>query len=287
MTRSRLLLPLLALALGTSSPLSSSLAQMNLAQTATPVTQPGTFTPLTTAAPDNSVPIGGYSLVSITANGQITAPGSAATRPTLNFDGKRASGSSGCNSFGASYVARQNVLRFGALASTLRACPDYTDGLEAQFLKLLRGVNRFELSGMSGNQTLTLFSGSSDRLVFAQNIGTGEVASVGIRSKYDGTWTLNRPPAGMQLSSDTRPTQFTLKGTDISGFDGCNQFSGKVNLSGGRLMFVGPIMSTKVFCPPQEANLVPLLTVGAAAAVQGKTLTLTDINGGQWVLSRP
>lgn len=286
MTCTRFVLPLLALALGASSS-SSSFAS---AGPAAPAPLTGTFAQATapiTAAPDNSVPIGGYSLVSLTENGQTTAPGSAATRPTLSFDGKRASGSSGCNSFGASYVARQKVLRFGALASTLRACPDDVDGLEAQFLKLLRGVNRFELSGAGGNQTLILFSGSNDRMVFAQNVGTGEVASVGIRSKYDGTWTLTRPPSGMQMSSDTRPTQFMLKGTDISGFDGCNQFSGKVNLSGGRLIFTGPVMSTKVFCPPQEANLVPLLTVGAAAAVQGKTLTLTDLNGGQWVLSKP
>lgn len=280
MTRSPLLLPLLALALGTSSPTSFSLAQ-----TATPVTQ-GTFTPPTTAAPDNSVPIGGYSLVSLTENGQTTRPGSAAERPTLSFDGKRAAGSSGCNNFGGSYVARQNVLRFGNLASTLRACPDDQDGLEAQYLKLLRRVNRFEISGVPGNQTLTLFSGSNDRLTFGQNVGSGEVATVGIRSKYDGTWVLTRAPAGLSLSPDIRATQFTLRGIEISGFDGCNQFSGKANTSSGRLTFAGPVMSTRVACPPQFANLTPLLTAGAAATVQGAALTLTGAGGEQWVFTR-
>lgn len=281
MTRSRLLLPLLALALGTSSPLSFSLAQ-----TAVPVTQPGTFMPPTTAAPDNSVPIGGYSLVSLTENGQTIRPGSAAVRPTLSFDGKRATGSSGCNNFGGSYVARQNVLRFGNLASTLRACPDAQDGLEAQYLKLLRRVNRFEISGTPGNQTLTLFSGSADRLTFGQSVGTGEVATVGIRSKYDGTWVLTGVPAGLILSIDTRATQFTLRGIEISGFDGCNQFSAKANTSSGRLTFAGPVMSTKVACPPQFANLTPLFTAGAAASVQGSTLTLVGAGGEQWVFTK-
>ncbi len=277
MTRLRLLLPLLAL--GTS-------LSFSLAQTGAPVTQPGTFTAPTTAAPDNSVPVGGYSLVSLTENGQTTRPGSAAVRPTLSFDGKRATGSSGCNNFGGSYVARQNVLRFGNLASTLRACPDYQDGLEAQYLKLLRRVNRFEISGTPGNQTLTLFSGSADRLVFGQSVGTGEVATVGIRSKYDGTWVLTGAPAGLTISPDVRPTQFTLRGIDISGFDGCNQFSARANTSSNRLTFAGPVMSTKVACPPQFANLTPLLTAGAAASVQGTTLTLVGAGGEQWVFSK-
>lgn len=241
----------------------------------------------TVPAPDNSVPIGGYTLISLSENGHTMTPGSAAPRPTISFDGRRVTGFSGCNSFGASYVARQNIARFGSLASTLRACPDLVDGLEEQYLKLLRGVTRFNISGAAGNQVLTLYSGSADTVVFMQNAGSGEVATLGIRSKYDGTWTLNRVPASLKLSSDTRPTQFTLKGSDVSGFDGCNQFSGKLNTSSGRLVFAGPVMSTKIFCPPQEANLVPLLTVGAAATVQGKTLTLTDANGGQWVLSKP
>ena len=280
MTRSRLLLPLLALALGTFSPLSLSFAQT------APVTQPGTFTPPTTAAPDNSVPIGGYSLVSLTENGQTTRPGSAAPRPTLSFDGKRATGSSGCNNFGGSYVARQNVLRFGNLAATLRACPGSQDGLEAQYLKLLRRVNRFEIVGTPGNQTLTLFSGSEDRLTFGQSVGTGEVVTVGIRSPYDGTWVLTRAPAGLSLSTDTRPTQFTLRGIEISGFDGCNQFSAKANTSSGRLMFAGPVTSTRIACLPQFANLTPLLTAGAAASVQGSTLTLVGTGGDQWVFTR-
>ena len=239
------------------------------------------------AAPVNSVPIGGYTLTSLTENGQVTAPGSQAPLPTLSFDGKRASGFSGCNNFSGSYVARASILRFGALAATLRACPDRVDGLEAQYLKLLRGVTRFELAGPNNNQTLTLFSGSNDKLTFKQNAGTGEVANLGIKSNYDGTWTLKSVPANLRLSDDTRPTQFTLRGSEINGFDGCNTFKGQANFSGGRIMFAGPVASTRVFCPPQQASLIPLLTAGASASVKGKVLTLTGVDGGTWVFERP
>ncbi|WP_181392105.1 META domain-containing protein [Deinococcus irradiatisoli] len=264
--------------------LALTLAASSLA--AAPVTLSGTFTPPTTAAPDNSVPIGGYTLVSFTDNGQTGAPSPQLQRPTLSFDGQRASGFAGCNTFGGSYVARQQVLRFGGLVTTRMACPAAQSTAERQYLRLLRGVNRFEISGPPGNQTLTLFSGKADQLTFMQNVGSGEVAFSGIRSPYDGTWTLVRPPSGLQLSADARPTQFTLRGTDISGFDGCNTFSARANLSSGRLSFAGPVNVTKVPCPPQTASLTPLLTVGAEARVQGNTLTLISADGGQWVFSR-
>jgi heat shock protein HslJ len=241
----------------------------------------------TSAAPDNSVPIGGYTLVTITQNGVSTSPGSQAPRPTISFDGKRVTGSTGCNTFGGSYVARQAVLRLGALASTKKACPDYIDGLEAIYLKLLRGVTRFELLGTPGAQTLRLFSGSGDRLVFSQAAGTGEVATGGLRSSVEGTWTLSRLPAGLQPSGDTRPISFTLRGFKIDGFDGCNTFSGNANTSSGRLSFAGPAVSTLIACPVGTANLAPLLQAGATARVQGKTLTLTGADGAVWVFTRP
>ncbi|WP_420595831.1 META domain-containing protein [Deinococcus sp.] len=236
-------------------------------------------------APANSVPIGGYTLSSFSQNGtQTPAPSPA---PTLSFDGKRASGFSGCNNFSGSYVARANILRFGALAATLRACPDDVNAFEQVYTKLLRGVTRFELTGPNNNQTLTLFSGSNDKLIFKQNAGTGEVANLGIKSNYDGTWTLKSVPANLRPSDDTRPTQFTLRGSEISGFDGCNTFKGQANFSGGRMMFAGPVAATRVFCPPQQASLIPLLTAGASASVKGKVLTLTGADGGQWVFERP
>ncbi len=271
--RARAALLLLALALGTSS------------LAAAPVTQPA-FTPPTTAAPDNSVPIGGYTLVSLTDNAQTTVLGVQQQPLTLSFDGQRASGFAGCNTFGGSYVARQQVLRFGGLATTRMACPAEVSAGERQFLRLLRGVNRFEISGPAGNQTLTLFSGKADQLTFKQNVGSGEVAFSGIRSSYDGTWVLVRPPAGLQLSADARSTEFTLRGSDISGFDGCNVFSAKANMSSGRLSFVGPVNTTRVPCSPQTASLTPLFTVGAAATVQGATLILRSADGGQWVFAR-
>ena len=72
----------------------------------------------------------------------------AGTTVTLKFgeDG-RASGSTGCNSYGGTYEVRGDALTFGRLVSTRRACLDQNANQQEQrFLSLLEAANRFRLS---------------------------------------------------------------------------------------------------------------------------------------------
>ena len=78
------------------------------------------------------------------------------TTVTLKFgeDG-RASGSTGCNSYGGTYEVRGDSISFGRLVSTRRACLDQNANQQEQrFLSSLEAANRFRLS----SDRLTLLS---------------------------------------------------------------------------------------------------------------------------------
>jgi heat shock protein HslJ len=78
------------------------------------------------------------------------------TTVTLKFgeDG-RASGSTGCNSYGGTYEVSGDRITFGRLVSTRRACLDQNANQQEQrFLAALEAANRFRLS----SDRLTIFS---------------------------------------------------------------------------------------------------------------------------------
>ena len=68
--------------------------------------------------------------------------------PTLAFaaDEPRASGNGGCNQFGGTYTRRRASLRFGALASTRRACADEAaTRQETAYLQALQSTTRYAI----------------------------------------------------------------------------------------------------------------------------------------------
>lgn len=67
---------------------------------------------------------------------------------TISFDTKegRAFGVADCNRYFGSYtIADKNKLSFGAMGSTLMACPN--NSLEQQYLKMLSNVNSYLVDG--------------------------------------------------------------------------------------------------------------------------------------------
>lgn len=76
--------------------------------------------------------------------------------------------------------------------------------------------------------------------------------------------------------------EFTIRGSEISGNDGCNQFSGHVNFSGGTLKLVGPVSATRLACGASTLSLYTMLgdgvtpSMGAHYQVSGNTLSLTQ-----------
>lgn len=84
--------------------------------------------------------------------------------PSLRLDAaqKRASGNTGCNSYGGGYELSGSSLRFGALASTRRACVDEAlNQQEATFLRALADTRTWSI--VSGTLVLDGESGAVAR----------------------------------------------------------------------------------------------------------------------------
>jgi heat shock protein HslJ len=99
-----------------------------------------------------------WSLVEL--GGQPARPAGTSGTPSLRLEAaqKRASGNTGCYSYGGGYELSGESLRFGALASTRRACVDEAlNRQEAAFLRALADTRtwriangRLVLSGEAG-----------------------------------------------------------------------------------------------------------------------------------------
>lgn len=123
------------------------------------------LTPVTTSPPVDGMV---WELQSLTnGSGRATTLRPGLGNPTVQFDGRAATGSTSCNSYRAGYASRADLLRFGPTASTRRGCLGQTANLERQFLKLLRGTNHYTVAG----NVLTLYSGADGRLVFQKRSG--------------------------------------------------------------------------------------------------------------------
>lgn len=92
----------------------------------------------------------------------------AGTTVTLRFgEDRRASGSTGCNSFGGTYQIRGDNITFGRLISTKRACLDQNANQQEQrFLSALEAANRFRLSS---NRLTILSDRGRNALNFVNN----------------------------------------------------------------------------------------------------------------------
>lgn len=104
-----------------------------------------------------------WSLVALNGQAPIPAPGPI----TLEFDtGGQAGGNSGCNSYGAAYVADRGSLKITDLVSTLRACVDTRlNDQEASYLSALAAVAGYELTG---DRLILRDAGATIELVFAR-----------------------------------------------------------------------------------------------------------------------
>lgn len=112
----------------------------------------------------------------------------AGTTVTLKFgeDG-RASGSTGCNSYGGTYQVRGDNISFGRLVSTRRACLDQNANQQEQrFLSALEAANRFRLS----SNRLTLLSDRGRNALNFVNNQDSEPPSDGPKSANDPLTTL-------------------------------------------------------------------------------------------------
>lgn len=96
----------------------------------------------------------------VSLGGQSLLPN---TTITIEFqDDGKVGGTSGCNSYNASYRIRGSSIAIGSAMWTLMACPEPIMDQETAYLGLLQDASHFEVDG----ESLTLTTGSGARLVF-------------------------------------------------------------------------------------------------------------------------
>ncbi|HKE57727.1 MAG TPA: META domain-containing protein [Pyrinomonadaceae bacterium] len=90
------------------------------------------------------------------------------TTITMKFDADgRVNGSAGCNSYSGTYRVRGDLLTFGRMASTMRACLDSrANQQEQQYFAALDSATRFRLSG---NRLLIYYDSARSALNFVNN----------------------------------------------------------------------------------------------------------------------
>jgi len=96
-------------------------------------------------------------------SGQKPAVAGVETSLAFGTDGK-VSGKLGCNSMGGDYSARDAQVTFGAIASTMMACPDPQMEQEGAAFGVLQNTADFKVDG--GKLTITSADGKN-ALVFA------------------------------------------------------------------------------------------------------------------------
>ena len=204
----------------------------------------------------------------ISLGGAEMVPG---TTITLGFgDDNRVFGSSGCNSYGASYSVNAGEISFGMAISTMMAC-------------MQEGVMEQEMAYLAALEAATGYELAGDQLIITY--GAGEQLIFELAPMLDGTsWQL------VSLDgADAIGTVTLLFGADgrATGSTDCNSFSAVYSVDGAALR-LGPVLSPRAACVDEAQGtqeLAFLLALEAASdyALTAEELVITYGDGSQLV----
>lgn len=198
--------------------------------------------------------------------------------PTLFLrDSNSVSGLAGCNRYTGSLVLGQNgQTRIGPLGVSKRACLDRAvSRLETDLLSAFQRAVRVEITSAN----IELLGANGARIARFSNAA---VAATPDNAFEQQKWTL-RLINGGSVSITSRP-DMTFDGGRISGFSGCNRFSGGYTRQGNRLQ-ISQIVSTRMACtnPAQsrtETQFLSALRTISQMTQAGQTLILRAQDGG-------
>ncbi len=197
------------------------------------------------------------------------------------FRANRVSGFAGCNEFDSLYRAGGRTLLISDPASTLMACGDEANAVEAGYLAGLQASRFYS----ARRNTLTIFDGT----------GTAVLEfDAAPRNPMLGTWSVDS--FATAPGSQTAP----LEGTELTavfgiasvgGFGGCNSYTGTYGTN-GNIVRISRVATTRMACADeimtQEAAYLAALEGAALIDARGSTLLLTDLAGNVVVaLARP
>jgi heat shock protein HslJ len=221
-------------------------------------------------------------VLAATIDGARSTPATAEAAALKFQPDETVTGSTGCNSFAGTYSSDGDSVSIELGPVTQRACVD--PAAEAQERALLEGlptVTRFEITDDGEARSLVL--GSDDADLFRYDEAVGELA--GTAWQVTG---VNNGRGGVETTAAT--SELTLEFGDdgtVSGFAGCNRFTGRVEADGDEVE-LGPLATTKMACPDEAASALESQYLAALAQVStfditGTTLTLWDAGGSTQV----
>jgi len=194
------------------------------------------------------------------------------TAITLDVDGKRASGNSGCNSYTGDFGGTADGVTFGPFASTQMYCePDSLMKLESRYLEALETVDTAAID----DDTLTL-SLDDDvlQLIYTEVEEPDDAELVGP------TWTLETVTMADAASSvqGDATLDFGEDGT-LRGSAGCRGFSGDYVAADDDEIRITGLEIDHADCSAdfgeQETRVFDVIGEGFRAEIEGDVLTLT------------
>jgi heat shock protein HslJ len=173
---------------------------------------------------------------------------------TLNSADGKVNGFAGCNTFFGDYTLEPGGrIRFSKLANTRMACPDAAIN-ENEVLEVFRLADNYTLN----EGTLTLNVGRRAPLAVFRKVSPEEQ----IVDKYWELTILDGREVKMAENQE-REMYFRLETSEnrVTGFAGCNTFSGAYTLEpGGRIRF-SQMATTMKACPDVDVNEAEFLKV--------------------------
>ncbi|MBU3676146.1 MAG: META domain-containing protein [Chitinophagaceae bacterium] len=97
----------------------------------------------------NGRPAGAFQLVAQLDQGKMVVVGFKNSNILFNQETKQFNAYVGCNTISGSISGKRNELRLAQLVKTEKACPDYIDGLEEQFMQHLGNITAYRWEGNS------------------------------------------------------------------------------------------------------------------------------------------
>ncbi|MGI9190704.1 MAG: META domain-containing protein [Chitinophagaceae bacterium] len=94
-------------------------------------------------------PTGAFQLVTQLDHGKMVVVGFKNSNILFNQETKQFNAYVGCNTISGTMSGKRNELRLAQLIKTEKACPDYLDGLEEQFMQHLGNITAYRWEGNS------------------------------------------------------------------------------------------------------------------------------------------
>ena len=182
--------------------------------------------------------------------------------PTITFSSdKRVSGTTGCNQYSALFSTDGNRITIGALTATEIGCEGAHSTQEQVFLKGLDGAATWHVT-----ETGALEIDGPVTLVADPGIVASPPRPTAGADLRGTAWNLVEMGGTADFAHIVPTIEFGADGR-VSGFAGCNTFTGSFT-SDGRTLTIGPLATTKIGClrPASEIESEYLGSLGGVSS---------------------